>query len=569
MKIQIEALRARQAQTQREAELHTENLKLQSEALRAQQKLAKARHAHEHTQRLHDRIRTVYQSVLSLGALLILAIIAYGFYSAATDHSVVVNQFQVPPAFAAAGNSGTVVASDFLDQLQILQTATHSIRASRALQDAWSNNIRLQVPDVHVSLGDISRTLHAWLGHEIQIHGNVVQQGTQIALTVRGIGFSAMTFTGAPDSLPTLIKQAAEYVYGRAEPYLFVAYLAQHDRYTEARDVVKTAYLTASATDKPWFLDAWGSTLNGLNQYAAAAGKYREAIRLNPHFWLAYSNLTNIEMQLGEEEAAYRTGINMEQIAHRGSWFAARVPEMYYRHLGDLQMDLPAVHRAYLADEAAHGGVGAIGTDPVHDAGVLVGMHADRQASLILQTMPSLDSNHFIAAEDTDSVQGFMAMDQQNYQQAASDYEAEQALIAKYAASDPFNGTDAALLALADELSGHPDKADAVMATCGHFVDCYRFKADIVDHRGNWTQAQQDYQAAVNLAPSLPMAYESWGEALAHHGDYKDAIVKFEAAHQRGPHWCDPLKYWGDALAAEGNYRAAIGKYAEAAQYTP
>ncbi|MGH8283249.1 MAG: hypothetical protein ACRESE_05330 [Gammaproteobacteria bacterium] len=73
----------------------------------------------------------------------------------------------------------------------------------------------------------------------------------------------------------------------------------------------------------------------------------------------------------------------------------------------------------------------------------------------------------------------------------------------------------------------------------------------------------------MNLAPSLPMAYQSWGLALLRHGDYKGAIVKFQQANQRGPHWCDPLKYWGDALAAQGNYKAAIQKYAGASQYTP
>ncbi|MGH8321533.1 MAG: tetratricopeptide repeat protein, partial [Gammaproteobacteria bacterium] len=124
-------------------------------------------------------------------------------------------------------------------------------------------------------------------------------------------------------------------------------------------------------------------------------------------------------------------------------------------------------------------------------------------------------------------------------------------------------------LGLALGLSDQSSQADAAIAKGGHFVDCYRFKGDIADHRGDWAQAQQDYQAAVNLAPSLPMAYQSWGLALLRHGEYKDAIEKFQQANQRGPHWCDPLKYWGDALAAQGNYKEAIEKYAEAAKYTP
>ena len=38
-------------------------------------------------------------------------------------------------------------------------------------------------------------------------------------------------------------------------------------------------------------------------------------------------------------------------------------------------------------------------------------------------------------------------------------------------------------VAPAEEAAGHPDKADAVLKTGGTFVDCYRFRADIVDGR--------------------------------------------------------------------------------------
>ena len=192
-------------------DLHVENLKLQNATLRSQQAQCRAQHQHE-------RLRTVYQSVLSVIAVALLGVIAYAVYSAATDHSVVVNEFQVPPAFVAAGENGTVVASEFLDQLQILKASALSSPDSRNMQGSWINNIQLQIPDVHVSLADIHRTLHAWLGHEIQINGEVVSQGKQITLTVRGTGFAARSFSGAPTDLHNLLENAAEYVYVEAEP---------------------------------------------------------------------------------------------------------------------------------------------------------------------------------------------------------------------------------------------------------------------------------------------------------------------------------------------------------------
>ncbi|MGB9429445.1 MAG: hypothetical protein WCC11_06150 [Gammaproteobacteria bacterium] len=209
-----EQLNLQREHAQREAALHdmqAENLKLRNQALRSQHIQFRAQHQHEW-------LRMTYQGVLSIVALTVLGLIVYAVYSAATDHSVVVNQFQVPPSFVTAGNNGTVVASQFLDQLQNLKASALASPESRAMQGAWTNDIKLQIPDVHVSLGDVRRTLHGWLGHEVEINGEIVLQGKQIALTVRGTGFPAQTFTGTPEDLQNLLENAAEYVYVHAEP---------------------------------------------------------------------------------------------------------------------------------------------------------------------------------------------------------------------------------------------------------------------------------------------------------------------------------------------------------------
>ena len=124
-------------------------------------------------------------------------------------------------------------------------------------------------------------------------------------------------------------------------------------------------------------------------------------------------------------------------------------------------------------------------------------------------------------------------------------------------------------IAPAEEAAGHPDKADAVLKTGGTFVDCYRFRADILDGRGDWTGAQKAYAEAVALAPDLPAAYYSWGVALAKHGDLAGAEAKLKDANQRGPHWADPLKAWGDVLVKQGKPKEALAKYDEALKYAP
>ncbi|MDE2236103.1 MAG: tetratricopeptide repeat protein [Gammaproteobacteria bacterium] len=554
-----EQLRLQRQHSEREAalyQLRTENIKLRNRQLRMQ--------------RLHDRFRAVYQTTLSVIALGLLAVIIYAVYSAATDQSVVVNQFQVPPSFVATGDSGTVVASAFLDRLNTLQASARNSQSALALQDAWSNNIQLQVPDVHISLGDIRHSLHQWLGHEIQINGDIVEHGNQIALTVRGSGFAAKTFTGTPDDLPTLINSAADYVYGEAEPYQFATNLEINGQDAQALALVRAAYPTATAKEKPWLLNAWGNALGDLNQFPAAVEKYSQAIHSEPHFWIAYNNLVGILLVMGKEEAAFKAGVNFERQTHRGSWFGAHVDTSNYQYVDYLRMDLPAVHAELVADEAAHNGVGTnVAPDPPLDAEMLARMHADTQANLILQTTPGAGTDHYVVAA-TNYVQGLLALDRHDYAQAANLLEAADVLLTKYPVlQGDFYSPPVCYLGLAEELAGYPNKADAAIARGGHFVDCYRFKADIAAHRGDWSGAQKDYAAAVSLAPSMPQAYQSWGLALLHHHDYIGAIAKFQMADARGPHWCDPLESWGQALAAEGEYAQAVQKYAEAAKYTP
>ena len=100
-------------------------------------------------------------------------------------------------------------------------------------------------------------------------------------------------------------------------------------------------------------------------------------------------------------------------------------------------------------------------------------------------------------------------------------------------------------------------------------MDCYRFRADILDGRGDWPGAQKAYAEAVALAPDLPAAHYSWGVALARHGDAAGAEAKLKDANLRGPHWADPLKAWGDVLAKQGKTKEALVKYDEALKYAP
>jgi len=515
-----------------------------------------------------DRLLTVALKLMTAALGLLIAVaLAVMIFSAARADSVVVSAFQTPPMLAAEGLNGAVVASKLLDKLQDLQSNTQAAAAHRGLRDAWSADIKVEVPETGVSIGELQRYLRDWLGHEIHVGGDLEAVGDRLSLTVRGDGFEARTFEGARADLPNLVSQAAEYIYGEAEPYLAADYYSTHGRDQDAVRLVQAKYASARPADQPFLLNAWGNALVDLDRTSEALPKYQEALSLKPDYWIADSNLMSAQWGQGREEDAWRTGEAMAKAARRGQ-IGQKTLDTYFQPLDDMTQNLAGLRGELVADLARHGGVGSalVQARPLI-AATSVRMHDLQSAELYLETSDEAATSPWVVAI-THFVRGWSAMDRGDWAGALPDMEAFGAAYANPVIKAAVPGY-ACWVAPAEEMSGHSDKADAALKAGGRFVDCYRFRGDILDHRGDWAGAQRAYADAVALAPDLPAAYYSWGLALARRGDLAGAQAKYAAAQARGPHWADPLKSWGDALAAQGRWDEAVAKYEQAIAYAP
>ncbi len=549
--------------------------KRQSRLVDRQSRLVEIQTEHLHEQRalqisrlrwgrFSDRVRAALQIMTAVVGLIVAVGLGGAIWTAARSDSVVVDAFTGPPDLAAKGLTGEVLASKLLDNLTMLQSQTRASQTKRGLKDAWSGDIKLEVPETGVSVSEMMRFMRGWLGHETHIGGDLEETPDGVSLTVRGEGVLPKTFTGAQADLPKLVTAAAEYVYGQSEPYLFASYLENKGRDQEALDFVTGAFQKAAPADRPYLLNAWADALGDLGRNGEALSIYRQALREKPDFWIAYNNVENSLWALGDEEGAWRVG---QEMLRRAGGRPGRAPETYYQNVDTLTWNLQAFRKITLDDMAANGGAGSVvasqGGVSLADADAR--MHDPNLAALDLASTPQTDITTMAL---THFVRGFAALDQGDYGRAASEMEAFGAGYASPVVADNYPGYDC-WIAPAEEMAGHPDKADAVLAAGGHFVDCYRFRGDILDQRGDWAGAQRAYAAAVALAPDLPAGYYSWGLALARHGDLRGAITKLAQANAHGPHWADPLKSWGDALAAEHRPEAAAAKYAEALKYAP
>jgi tetratricopeptide (TPR) repeat protein len=506
-------------------------------------------------------------TVLGIGALIMLI-------DAVTSHSVVVEPFDAPPDMAASGLSGRVVAGKLLDELTRLQAEIRSAADKRRLDNDWNGDIKVEIPDTGISIGQIGRLLHERFGHDLHIGGDLVQTATGgLTLTVRGDGVLPRTFAGA--DLDKLSREAAEYVYGESQPGLFIRYLTDLSRNDEAIEFAKSHLARASLADQPDLLNDWANAIigeGGPHAMERALPLYREAVRIQPEYWAGYNNIMNALVALGDEEGDVLVGRQMLKAA---GGRPGKAPEIMYGNYDSAVFDIQANRAETVADIAATGGtnITASGSEMLFVAQFDAQLHDIADARLRLATAVWDPKSHPDASA---AAFGHALLDEGvgNLPAAAKDWD-------DYAAAyaDPVVSTSLPQVmcwaAPTYERTGQPAKADIALAApmkavgISTFVDCYRFRGDVLDLRGDWKDAEAWYAKAVKLGPDLPSGYYSWGVALARRGDLAGAAAKFAAANRAGPHWADPLEMWGEVLMLENRSDLALAKFAEADRHAP
>jgi hypothetical protein len=528
--------------------------------------------SHLKLRRFTDRLRAGTQlfiilvaTVLGLGALSML-------YDAFTSRSVVVESFKAPAALAGRGVTGEVVASDVLDGLQKLQLATRGTQKSLNTRGAWASDIKIEVPETGVSIGEIDRLLHARFGHDLHIDGDLTETDADgLALTVRGDAVPAATFTGAAGELDKLSTQAAEYVYGRSQPIQYAVYLAASGRDKEALSFLPGAFArTDNDADRARLANTWGNAYVNLNQPALGAEKYRLTMSLaklrSRYWWTAWTNMIQAINASQGEEAGWRAS-NAFLLA------AATAPKGQQPELrlmsaaaGD-SWNLPLALAGNLADMALHAG----GAATVIDGPVI----ADEYALLHDPTLAA----RYLAASDPDdpttkaealALQAYAALERGDAAGAITPLEAYKAL---WLANPPLQiGMDdePCFLGLAYGLAGRVREAEGAFELVKTpWSRCYAFHGQVLAQAGDLDGAQRVWAEGVRLLPDLPNVYLARGRWEMGRGDLKAAEADLSIAATKAPRYADPWKSWGDLLAQEGRWKAAASKYEAAVKSAP
>ena len=557
-------------------------LKKQSQVLEKQGRMLDLQMEHLHEQRAlnlrHLRFRRWRESLqIGVQVFLILTATVIGLgvaiilYDAFTSKSVVVNAFKAPPALAVRGFTGDVVASRVLDDLQKLQGATRSGEKGLNTRSAWASDIKIEVPETGVSIGEISRLLHERFGRDLHIDGDLIQtEAGGLELTVKGDGVPARAFVGTTGDFDKLATQAAEYIYGRSQPRQYATYLEDADRYADAIAFLPSAFDSAATQrERAVLANTWGNAYAGLNKPAQAVEKFRLAMRLAPVkkiWWTAWSNLVSEMPAAQGEEAGWRES----QAFLRA---AAQAPERDRPQLrllsfpAQVTWDLPLVLASNLAEAAQNGGAGA-STSPVAPAiaDTYALMH---DAGLAASYMAASDPDAAATKAEAELLRAYAALDRGDPGAAVAPLEAfQQAWSADSALRDTYWDAPC-YLGLAYGLAGRMAEAEAVFKRTGPWSRCYAFHGDVLAHAGDMVGAERVWAVGLKVAPDLPMIYLHRGVWELNRGDLKSAQVDLATASAKAPHLADPLKAWGALLAREGRWKDALAKYTAALNDAP
>ncbi|HEY1708941.1 MAG TPA: hypothetical protein VGG10_11805 [Rhizomicrobium sp.] len=560
--------------------------------------------------RVHH-ISDVLKLCLELAAAAVVAIVAAliggSVWAAAHDNGVVIEAFDVPADFAQRGLTGKVVAGQLLDRLEAMQAATDSARPAASYANNWGGDIKVQIPNTGVSVGEFNQYLHGWLGNQTRIAGELYRTAGGISVTTR-VGDANASYQGSEADLGKLLQKSAEAIYAQTQPYRFAQFLIEHDRAPEALRVLSNLAVDGPESERGWAFGQLGLLdLNTNGDIKTARMHLQKGLGFGDGSdVLAGVGLVNAELWSGHDEMAHKytlmvdsksqsKGADITQGYFEGNrlvasgYLAGQVGD-FRKSASDLNR-LKTVSMTYstdLTEPAATAVAYVLDHDPGAAAAEIAPSAAGDSAPRPLlygATMGAIASTG--AMDDTrfltnDANEGWkslpvywIAVAYGDWRGALADAHTSDAWLAAHTSQHRVFGLMRSVLVVPLEalaMANSGDAAGAEAAIGKTPLDCYlcvRVRAQIASDKGDWKSAATWSADAARQAPSLPFADAEWGAMLLRKGDLDSAIAKFAVAHQKGPHFADPLELWGETLMLQNRSDLAIAKFEEADEYAP
>jgi tetratricopeptide (TPR) repeat protein len=505
--------------------------------------------------------------------------IALTAWNASQADGTVVDAFSVPPQFAQAGITGEMVADDLTSRIGAVRNfaQNNSVSASQNVRKDSADDIKVEIPETGVSLGQAWRYLRLWLGHERHLSGSVRLIGEgKMALTVAVNGERAASVSGS--DLDKLEQQAAEQVFASVDPTNIVLYLRARQRFAESLSAAEHGVQVVPPQERAEALALWANVTRVIaGDMPLAFARARRAVAINPKFIAGHRETMWASVLMGHDEDALSQAQMIAKLqaqdqlkVMQGRGFAQFAAEAASERDAALGAFADGMSRDSCLFCLPYSGNRAEFAARAHDGSASRTLASEIAAEQIAGAAHAgLDANAARARY-------FSEVNMQDWPAAAASARAYAQAINTDATLNP-GMTTARLRILADPLlayavarGGDIAGAQAVIdATPGDCYDCVRTRALIAAAAKQWDRADTWFAQAIHVAPSIPFAYADWGQSLLARGQADAAIEKFKLASQKGPRFADPLEGWGEALMASNQSHLALAKFAEAEKYAP
>jgi tetratricopeptide (TPR) repeat protein len=552
----------------------TRLVRLQTEHLHEQREVQLS---HLKLRRFNEWMKAALQVMTACVGVMVVGAVAAMAWQAHADHGLVIQAFSVPPDLAQRGLNGQVVAGQVLDALKTMQDRTTSVRPASSYENNWGEDIKVEIPETGVSIGELNRYLRQWLGHETRIVGEVYRTPSGLAVTARAGASPGRTFQGQEAELDKLVGQAAEAVYADTQPYRYAIFLGSSGRAEEGLRALNELVLTGSAEEQGWVHIALAAGDYARGDGKAAISEARAAGALNPKLMQSRSFVAASEGMLGHREAALHEWERTNDMLRSGP--VAEVPPKGVAGVLLLQeTNIAALHGDYGArdqltvrsTEAPLEGQARIALAIPAQIDALVARHDVTGAERMIASVQRLGVRAPAGAVDSARASEPLGLD--DWPGAVRLLEPVVLPLKPGPGQPPsarflFGATN---LAWAYAMVGRRVEAEALLSTLPLDCDfCTIARGQVAAASRDWPAADRWFATAETQAPSIPFPDAAWGRALLAKGDLDGAIAKFAAANRKGPKFADPLEAWGEALMRKGDYAGAIAKFAEADRYAP
>ena len=228
-------------------------------------------------------------------------------WNAAHADGLVVEALAVPPRFIEAGVGGEVIADDLMSKIGAIRdiAVAASLDESKGVSRDRDEDIKVEIPDTGVSLGQAWQYLRLWLGHERRVTGNLRAAGDgTIVLSVALEGEQGFTLSGKEGDLGKLEQQAAEHVFDQVDPLNYSLYLLVNGRSAEALTATERAAQSLRAP--PERADAYSllafETRLATGDLALTTSRIKLSIAIDPKGAAAHVEIIRDSIALGHDE---------------------------------------------------------------------------------------------------------------------------------------------------------------------------------------------------------------------------------------------------------------------------